>query len=247
MSITTERLEQSPPTSRQQGDGLVGGALLTLTFILAVYQLLAGHLIPPLAVFGALFAAAGALVLWRRTRWTLVVAGLLTLLYLGGSVPFFAANLRHPESPVSFLAEVFLLLGLLVVLVGVVGGWRGTTAAIRRPVLGGAGALAAIAVVVSVVATLGVDSAARQSDDVAIEVVRSVFPEVVAVPQGAATLWIDNQDPFHHTVVIDGADIREVLPASSAIRVPVDLAPGTYRYWCDVPGHESMEGELDVR
>jgi uncharacterized cupredoxin-like copper-binding protein len=60
-------------------------------------------------------------------------------------------------------------------------------------------------------------------------------------------LWVDNQDPFHHTFVIDGTDVREVLVASSSVRVPVDLAPGSYRFWCDVPGHESMEGVLDVR
>jgi plastocyanin len=82
---------------------------------------------------------------------------------------------------------------------------------------------------------------------VAIVTERSRFPEQVELPAGEGVLWVDNQDPFHHTLLIDGTDVREVLAAGSSVRVPVDLAPGTYRFWCDVPGHESMEGVLDVR
>jgi plastocyanin len=258
ISTTSETSSIAPPTRRPTstdgagpttapGDPLVASALLTATVLFLAYQLLAGHLIPPLAIFGVLTAILGLATLRRGGRWLLVLDAAVALLYLAGSVPFMAANLAHPESPVSFLAEVFLILALVTVVVGVVLRWRSAPDRARRRTVGGAVGLALLATVVSLVAAASVDADARQDGDVAIVTERSVFPERVEVPAGGSVLWVDNQDPFHHTFVIDGTDIRETLVASSSVRVPVDLAPGSYRFWCDVPGHESMEGALDVR
>jgi plastocyanin len=246
MSVTTERpvsptVAPAPPP----GDRFVAGALFALVLVLAAYQAIAGTVIPPLMGFLLLFGITGVAV-WRRgSRWRLVAAAVLAVVYLAGSVPFFAANLAHPESPVSFLAEAFLLIGLGTVLLGAVGGLR--RARTRRPVAIGAVALGALAGVVSLIAAASVDADARQPGDVPIEVVRAVFPERVEVPAGPAALWIDNQDPLHHTLVVEDSDVRVILPASTAVRAEVDLAPGTHRYLCDVPGHESMVGELHVR
>jgi plastocyanin len=237
----------APGPTSSSGDPLVAGALLTTAALLVTYQLLAGHLIAPLAIFGALTALLGLATLRRRPRWLLVLDAAVALLYLGGSVPFFAANLAHPESPVSFLAEVFLVVALTTVLVGVVLRWRSASDRARRGTVVGAVGTAAIATVVSLVAAASVDADARQDGDIAVVTERSVFPEQVALPAGEVVLWVDNQDPFHHTFLIDDTDVRAVLAASSSVRVPVDLAPGSYRFWCDVPGHESMEGVLDVR
>ena len=224
----------------------VGATLVGLALLLGAYQVIAGHLIPPLATFAGLFAASGAVVLLRPRRWSLLVAGTVALVYLAGGVEFFVANLAHPESPVSFLAEAFLLIGLVAVLVTVAAALRRAVGH-RRPVAVGAGSLAVLAVVVSIVAGLAVDSEAPGDDDVAVVVERSSFPGVVEVPAGTTVLWVDNQDPFHHTLVIDDTDVRAVLPASTGVRVPVDLPAGDHRYWCDVPGHEAMEGTLRVR
>ncbi len=235
------------PARTPTGDPLVAGALLLTAALLVSYQLLAGHVIPPLAIFGLLTTTLGLATLRRRPRWLLLLDAGVAVLYLGGSVPFVMANLRHPESPVSFLAEVFLLIALGTVVVGVVLRWRSAPDRARRRTAGGAVALGVVATVVSLVAAASVDTEARQDGDVPIVSERSRFPEQVELAAGEGVLWVDNQDPFHHTLLIDGTGIREVLAASSAVRVPVDLAPGTYRFWCDVPGHESMEGVLDVR
>ena len=234
-------------TVRPRQGGLIAGALAALAVTLAAVQVLATHIIPPLAVFAIVFTFLAVLIARRPTRWVLIVVGLAVAIYLAGSVPFVVANLAHPESPVSFLAEAFVLIGSAVALIGVVGELRGSLTATRRRyiVLGGLG-LAGVAIATTIVASAAVDSAPRGGDDIAIETSRSMFPSDVEVPTGPTTLWFDNQDPFHHTVVIDGTGIREVLPASSGVRVDVDLAPGTYRYWCDVPGHETMEGTLHV-
>jgi plastocyanin len=242
--------DPTPPArepSTPSGDPLVAGALFTAAVLFLTYQLLAGHVIPPLAIFGVLMAGLGVATLRRRPRWLLALAAGVAVLYLGGSVPFIAANLAHPESPVSFLAEVFLVVTLVTVVLGVVLRWRAASDRARRRTAVGAVGLALLATVVSLVAAANVDADARQDGDVAIVTERSVFPAAVEVPAGEAVLWVDNQDPFHHTFLIDGTEVREVLAAGSSVRVPVDLAPGSYRFWCDVPGHESMEGMLDVR
>jgi plastocyanin len=249
VSLTTERPRPSASTAptTPRGDRLVAGALLTTAVLLVSYQLLAGHAIPPLAVFAVLTGILGAATLRRRSRWLLVLDAGVAVLYLGGSVPFMAANLAHPESPVSFLAEVFLLLALATVVVGVVLRLRDASDPARRRTVIAAVSIAGVATVVSLVAAASVDAEAQQDGDVPLVIERSTFPEVVEVAAGDAVVWVDNQDAFHHTFLIDGTDVREVLAASSAVRVPVDLAPGTYRFWCDVPGHESMQGAFDVR
>jgi len=249
--VTSTAMRTRPPApsgaGTPPGDPLVAGALLTTAALLVSYQFLAGHVIPPLAIFGVLTAVLGLATLRRRPRWLLLLDAGVAVLYLGGSGPFLVANLGHPESPVSFLAEVFLVIALVTVIVGVVLRWRSASAGARRWTAGGAVGLAVVATVVSLVAAASVDAEARQDGDVPIVTERSRFPERVEMPAGEAVLWVDNQDPFHHTFLIDGTDVREVMVASSSVRVPVDLDPGTYRFWCDVPGHEAMEGVLDVR
>jgi plastocyanin len=100
---------------------------------------------------------------------------------------------------------------------------------------------------VSVVAAGGVESDVHEPGDVVVEAVGALFPEQLQAPAGGAVLWVDNQDPIRHTFVIEGTDVHAELPGSSAVRVETDLAVGTYRFFCDVPGHERMEGELVVQ
>lgn len=247
LNVELSRPPASDATAEPRGDRLVGGGLLLVASLLFGLQVLAGHVIPPLAIFGALTLTLGSVSLRRRSRWLLIVDALVAVLYLAGNAPFMAANLAHPESPGSFLVEVFVLLAFLSVLSGVALRLRGGGPRVRRRTVIGALAVAAVATVGSLVAAATVDTEARQDGDVAIASDLSVFPAQVEAPAGDAMLWLDNRDPFHHTFVIDDTDIRAVMPANRSVRVPVALAPGSYRFWCDVPGHDSMEGVLHVR
>ena len=249
MSLNVElpRASVTDVSADPRGERLVGGSLLLAASLLFGLQILAGHLIPPLAIFGTFSAVLGGVTLRRRARWLLIVDALVALLYLVGSVPFLAANLAHPESPGSFLAEVFILLAFLSVLTGVALRLRASGALARRRAVVGAVAVAITATIVSLVTAATVDDEARQHGDITIASDRSVFPSEVEMSAGDAVLWLDNRDPFHHTFLIDDTDIRAVMPANSSVRVPVDLAPGSYRFWCDVPGHDSMVGMLHVR
>jgi plastocyanin len=227
------------------GDRFVAAALAVTGLVYVAILLLAGELIPPVALFAALYLALGAAVARWAGRRMLIAVVVLVSLHLLTSIPFFAANLAHPESPVSFLVEAFVALAAITALLGAIAGLRGTVE--RRRIAFAALGLAVVAVVIAVIASAGVESEARAAGDTPVEVAGALFPEQVEVPAGGAVLWVDNQDAFHHTLVVEGTDLRQVLPGSTAVRMDLDLAPGTYRYLCDVPGHERMEGELVVR
>ena len=248
MSTTLERKDPVdvtvPPTG---GDRFVAGAALCVVLVLLAIQVLARELIPPLAVFAGLYLVAAAALVVRRPRWLLVIVGLLALVHLLGSVPFFVENLAHPESPASFITEALIALTVTVTLVGAATGVRGSWSGGRRPVAVAAAVLAGLAIVISLLASLGVEGDALQDGDVPVEAVRSTFPERVELAAGTSVLWVDNQDPFHHTLVVEGTDVRAALPGTTSVRVDVDLDPGTYTFLCDVPGHETMQGTLDVR
>jgi plastocyanin len=249
MAAITERPDPTHLTDDQttpRGDRFVATSLFLLAGTLLGFQGLIGELIPPLFVTGLVVIALGLALLRRRRRWLLITVVVLAALQLAGSMPFIVSNLAHPESPLSFLVEAFSVLATLSAAIGAVAALRGATPGSRRPIAVGAGGLAAVAAVVSLVAATGVGSDAMQVGDVVIEAEMAHFPDRVEVPAGAAIL-ADNLDPVRHTFVVDGTDVHVEMPASTAVRFEADLAPGTYRYFCDVPGHERMEGELDVR
>jgi plastocyanin len=227
------------------GDRFVGTGLLLITALFAAIQLLAGEVIPPLAVPGLIYATLGMVVLRRRPRWLLVSVAALLVLHLATSIPFFAAALAHPETPASFIPDALIGIVAVATIAGAILGLRGATS--RRAITVVAAALALVAIGVSLVAAGGVESAVQQPGDVVVEAAGAQFPAQLQVPANGAGLWVDNQDPFRHTIVVEGTDLHAELPGSTAVRVETDLAPGTYRYFCDVPGHERMEGELVAR
>ena len=249
MTTTADRLDTRPGAASaadEAGDRFVGSGLLLLAALFVSVQVLAGEVIPPLAVPVVLYTALGAAVLRWRRRWLLITVVVLVTVHLLTSVPFIAAALAHPETPASFLPDTFILVVALAVGIGAIMGVRAPDAN-RRPVTAVAAAGVFLAVAISAVAATGVGSEEQQPGDVTVEAVSSQFPDEVVVPTEGAVLWVDNHDPFRHTVVVEGTDIHAELPGSTAVRVPVDLAPGTYRYFCDVPGHSRMEGQLVVQ
>jgi plastocyanin len=244
MTITAQRPTADQQTSHED-DRFVASALFGLAALLALYQVVTAPFIPVLTVFTIVYAAVG-IGLWRAPRrWLRVVAGVVAAAYLVGAAPVFIEHFAHPESPLGFVIDSLLLIGLGLVIVGVVRALRGAGPG-RRPLLISAGTLAVAAAAVSLIAAAGVDSDARQPEDLALEVADWIFPDIT-VPASTPALWVDNQDPFHHTFVVEDTGIHQALPASTAVRIPLDLAPGTYTYLCDVPGHEEMRGELVVR
>jgi plastocyanin len=74
----------------------------------------------------------------------------------------------------------------------------------------------------------------------------AAFPARIAAATGD-TLFVDNRDLFRHTFTVEGTDLDVELPATQGVRIPLELAPGSYEVVCAVPGHEFMQASLEVR
>ena len=65
---------------------------------------------------------------------------------------------------------------------------------------------------------------------------------------GEVTIDYENSGNLTHTLLIDGIDDFKLSVTSSGDtdEGTVELEPGDYRIFCDIPGHESMEATLTV-
>jgi plastocyanin len=74
-------------------------------------------------------------------------------------------------------------------------------------------------------------------------------PDTLAATGGEVTVAVRNRDLFWHTFTIDalGVDVR--APVGRLRTATFEAQPGTYSYYCRIPGHETlgMRGTLTVR
>lgn len=224
------------------------GSQVVLAAALAAIVLINGVIIPPLIAFSVLCAGmAGALVRWSRRRWLTGLAAALSGLILISSVPFFVEDLAHPETFSTFFPAG---IASVAALVGVAAGIAG--AAKRAPVMPRLVSIAAATVVailfgISLAATLNLEGDARAEGDLIIVGEGYEFrPGTVTVPSGRVGIYIENEDLVRHTFVIEGRNVKQELPGSTSRRLEIDLPAGEYRFYCDVPGHEKMDGTLTV-
>lgn len=78
-----------------------------------------------------------------------------------------------------------------------------------------------------------------------------VFADAIA-PAGALQITSPNESSVPHNIAVEGNGVDEVGPVvqdGGVSEVAVDLEPGTYAFYCSVPGHREggMEGELAVK
>lgn len=73
-------------------------------------------------------------------------------------------------------------------------------------------------------------------------------PAEATVESGEATITMTNEDEQRHTFVIDDPQISLDANAGESDTGTVSLEPGSYTFYCDVPGHREagMEGTLEV-
>lgn len=84
---------------------------------------------------------------------------------------------------------------------------------------------------------------------IAIDAAISGFtPSEFEATEGSVTLEITNPDAFDHDFVIDEFDVKTTLPAGETTKVTFDATPGTYTFYCSIPGHREagMEGTMTV-
>lgn len=70
-----------------------------------------------------------------------------------------------------------------------------------------------------------------------------------SLPAGEAVIAIQNNGGSPHNVVIDELDVKVEAQGGQSASDTYELEPGTYTYYCDVPGHRSagMEGQITVQ
>ncbi len=68
------------------------------------------------------------------------------------------------------------------------------------------------------------------------------------VQSGEHTITLGNADFVPHTFTIDALGINLTVPARGEDKLTVMLPPGTFTFYCDIPGHPEagMVGELVV-
>jgi plastocyanin len=75
----------------------------------------------------------------------------------------------------------------------------------------------------------------------------------VTAKAGSVTIDFDNMQSLQHDVKVDDSSGQELggtdLVSSGTATATVDLQPGTYTFFCSVPGHREagMEGTLTVK
>ncbi|MEY2424574.1 MAG: cytochrome c oxidase subunit [Actinomycetota bacterium] len=112
------------------------------------------------------------------------------------------------------------------------------------------GAAAVVVALVVAVPALGADAAKRRASDLVV-VTRDVKfkPERLTTPAGDIGVVVKNDDLFWHTFTVSKLDANVTVATSGRKRLVIrDAAPGTYKFVCAIPGHESagMKGTLVV-
>lgn len=65
---------------------------------------------------------------------------------------------------------------------------------------------------------------------------------------GQVTIQLTNRDLWWHTITIDELGIDLKVPMEATRAITFSAPPGTYQFYCSIPGHESiMQGTLTVK
>lgn len=203
--------------------------------------------------------AVGAILMWRggsRVAMSGTVVAFLPALLLGSfAVPGLFFQVTHPLSTFSVdgVTSAVLALGALLVFVSAIGAWiEGRVGALRSrgiPRTLGALAIAVFLVVLvqGAVVTATTPAEAARPGDTSLGIKDVKFSTGTLQSGSDVAIHIDNKDASFHTFTIDG-HVDRTIAANGQGRVTLHLVPGTYHYYCAVPGHaETMHGTLTVR
>lgn len=252
----TQTRTRLPTLRRIMIAGLVGNVL-----VFAGYQLLIRTLIPPLAVSLALQLVVAA-VCATRWRWVPHLAVLWCVLSSIPALEPYYYNLTHPTATVTFIAT---LLGIALLVVTVVAGMAAIiygncqVADGRAPrwldffLIG----LATFVFGASLIAAIPQAEAAAGVSPAALAQLPALRTEDNRFDQGeirtkvgqTVALRLENNDAAGHSFDIDEFNVHAPMSAGkSALALFTPTTPGTYTFYCGVPGHTAagMKGTLIV-
>jgi plastocyanin len=218
-------------------------------------------LIPPLAIIMVLTLVVAGIVA-SRWRWAPLLAVLWSVASVIPGLEPYSYNLAHPAETGTFIAT---LLGLALLLITVVAGLAATVAGERQVAAGRAprwlrGFLIGVATFVlgaSLVAAIPPsDASAGVSAEALAQLPALVSAhykfdraELRARVGETVALRLDNRDAQRHYFDIDELNVHVAMPSGTpALALFRPSAPGTYTFYCRVPGHREagMVGTLIV-
>lgn len=234
-----------PARAEEAHDGVAVGLVIVVAAVFGVMAAF-GEIYADTFPFLAFFLVAAWITARRDTRKLRTAVAVLMTVFVSINLVYAVPDLAHPESFGPFVPTLVVVVGgaLTVVLAA--------ASAARRPLDGRriwtvTGVGLALAAVVSFAAAAAVEDDVIQPGDVEVVAADVRFPERIVMDAGSSALFVENHDGFRHTIVIDDHLSPVELPADTDVRVPLDLEPGVYEYFCDVAGHDSMRGILEVR
>lgn len=205
-----------------------------------------------LAVAAAMLLGAGLL----RLRGGLAGLGLLCLSFANlelWMLPAALSNAGHRGGLVAILLPATLA---AVSLAGLVAGLAAVARRRDRAAGGGAarraglGAVGAVAVALVAAAAVGPGPAQpAPAGELALDFSDTAFhPATLAAPGGQVTVSVTNRDLFWHSFTVDRPAVNTDVPVGGTRRVSFTVPPGSYQFYCRVPGHRQagMVGTLTV-
>ena len=205
-----------------------------------------------LAVAAAMLLGAGLL----RLRGGLAGLGLLCVSFANlelWMLPAALSNAGHRQGLVGILLPATLA---AVSLAGLVAGLA-AIARRRDPAAGGGAArraglaaVGAVAVALVVAAAVGPGPAQpAPAGELALDFRNMAFqPATLTAPSGQVSVSLTNRDLFWHSFTIDQPAVNVDVPVGGVRRIAFTVPPGSYQFYCRVPGHRQagMVGTLTV-
>jgi len=219
----------------------------------------AGFLIPTIVL-----PAVAAFLVWRFGTWARV-GGLVVALLALGMLWFTAFGLLEPDSFFDFVGGLLVVPGAVIAIVGCVQAIRaGRRDDLRERREGGEArainvilaVVVGLTVVSAVMTFVGRSTADATQADAEVSIKDFTFEaggaEEVTVA-GGDTLFVANDDPFHHTFTVEELGIDVQFGPSSQELIEIPAQPGTYTLYCrphtsnpDAPTEDDMATTLTV-
>jgi plastocyanin len=128
---------------------------------------------------------------------------------------------------------------------------RGNIAAGRGVARGLAAiAIAVVLLIAGVAAVTGSGNNSARAGDLVISATNARYSTTtLRADHGTVTVDFTNNDLFWHTFTVPGLNVDIQAPVKGHRRVSFNAAPGTYEFFCAVPGHKQigMRGTLVIR
>ena len=235
--------------------GLVGNVVANVIVQVLIVQ----ALIVPLTIISVLTLVIAG-VCATRWRWAPLLAVLWVIISVVPGLEPYTFNLTHPAETALFISTlVSLVLLLITVIAGVAALLTGERQAAERPrwLRGFLIGTAAFTLGASLVATIpppdaiaGV-SAETLAQLPALVSGRNTFDQAELRGRVGETvaLRLENTDTQTHSFDIDAFNVHVPMPTGSpALTLFTPTAPGTYTFYCRIPGHREagMVGTLVV-